>query len=505
MSTLEGTCLELEALPFDQYQRYRLVADLLDQVAPTESLRLLDVGGRTALLRAFRPGDRVELVDVEASQVPGLVLGDGAALPFREGVFDAVCAFDTLEHVPPAGRDAFVRECHRVASRWVILAGPYAAPRVDEAEERLMDFLEHKLRLRHRYLAEHRDNGLPDRQRTEALLRELGGRVASFGHGELGRWLALMCVELYLDHDPMLRPIAPRFYRFYNRVLFESDTGPEVYRHAIVAAKGEAPLPKGFGDDLLGGGSPRLPAEGQEVLTRLAAELLAFDRDRDALTPELERLREIIASLESDLAGHKARLADRSSDLEAHGAALRELRATYEEAREEHARERAALQADLDEHARALAEARRLHESTLAEAADQEARFEQRLEEHQAVIATLEEDLAGHRAALTSLRQELQEARAAQDEQMRARSEDAANFARDLEALREHQQSLEGELARTQEAAAAIQRELLDARQDIAGLLAQLTQRGQELEVLRAALRDRWGNLRRAFGPKRPL
>ena len=238
----DATAVELGALPFDQYQRYRLVADLLGEVRGDTPLRVLDVGGRTALLRAFMPEDRVELVDVEPSDAPGLVLGTGAALPFRDGAFDAVCAFDTLEHVPPPFREAFVAECARVAGRWVILAGPYAHPRVDAAEERLVDFLQHKLGVRHRYLSEHRENGLPSRPATTATLEAAGAQVASFGHGELSRWLALMCVELYLDHDPMLRPVAPRFFRFYNEALFGSDHGDEVYRHAVVGAFGGAPL-----------------------------------------------------------------------------------------------------------------------------------------------------------------------------------------------------------------------------------------------------------------------
>jgi len=138
-------------LPFDQYQRYRLVADLVGAVRPKRGkLRVLDVGGRTAVLRDFLPKDQVWLVDVEASQEPGLVLGDGSALPFQDGAFDLVAAFDTLEHVPPAARQAFVAECARVAGRWVVLAGPYQAPEVDEAETLLQRFLRDKLGLEHR-------------------------------------------------------------------------------------------------------------------------------------------------------------------------------------------------------------------------------------------------------------------------------------------------------------------------------------------------------------------
>ena len=46
------------SLPFDQYQRYRLVADLINQVRPEgRRLRVLDVGGRTGLLKRFLPSE----------------------------------------------------------------------------------------------------------------------------------------------------------------------------------------------------------------------------------------------------------------------------------------------------------------------------------------------------------------------------------------------------------------------------------------------------------------
>ncbi|MDE0916614.1 MAG: class I SAM-dependent methyltransferase, partial [Planctomycetota bacterium] len=121
---------DLLELPFDQYQRYRLVADILNEVRPKgRTLSILDVGGRTALLRQFLPSDDVTAVDLEMSDEPGLVLGDGSRLPFQDGSFDVVAGFDTLEHVPPARRTAFVDECARVASRWVVLIGPYASKR----------------------------------------------------------------------------------------------------------------------------------------------------------------------------------------------------------------------------------------------------------------------------------------------------------------------------------------------------------------------------------------
>ncbi len=195
----------IEDLPFDQYQRYRLVADILERVAAGPAVcRVLEVGGRTGLLRRFLPGRRVSLVDLEPSDEAGLVLGDGAALPFRDGSFDVVCAFDTLEHVPPGRRESFVTECARVARCYVFLAGPYREPRVDEAEMLLLKAVRDGLGIDHQHLQEHRVNGLPVRAMVEEKLRSMGGRVKSIGHGRLDRWLPSMCLGLYMDSEPIL-------------------------------------------------------------------------------------------------------------------------------------------------------------------------------------------------------------------------------------------------------------------------------------------------------------
>ena len=104
---------DVAALPFDQYQRYRLASDLLDEVRPKGTTwSVLDVGGRTALLRSFLPRDRVVPVDLEASSERPLVLGDGSALPFADASFDAVvCVAAFKNFTDPLGA---LNEMHRV-------------------------------------------------------------------------------------------------------------------------------------------------------------------------------------------------------------------------------------------------------------------------------------------------------------------------------------------------------------------------------------------------------
>jgi hypothetical protein len=129
---------DLLELPFDQFQRYRLAADLLGSVRrPGKAWRILDVGGRTGLLRRFLPEDKVELVDLEPSGEPGLVLGDGAR-PCSPTGASTSSPPSTRSSTSPGMRDAFVAEC-RLATSYVAIVG-YRHPEVDEAERLVQVF-----------------------------------------------------------------------------------------------------------------------------------------------------------------------------------------------------------------------------------------------------------------------------------------------------------------------------------------------------------------------------
>lgn len=461
--------MDVERLPFDQFQRYRLVADLVGEVRGGRTpLRVLDVGGRTALLREFLPSDQVELVDMEPSDSPGLVLGDGSNLPFRDGSFDVVAAFDTLEHVPPPRRAAFVAECARVSRGHVFLAGPYHAPRVDEAEELLLDFLRHKLRVEHRYLEEHRSNGLPDRSSTEAGLAAAGLSVASIGHGNLDRWLVLMCLELYVDHDPTLRDLGARLFKFYNTTLYASDHREPVYRHVVVGARPGQPLP----DAQRVLGPAGAPPDAMPALLPLAQELLAFDHQRDALRPEFERLHGVVRSLVEELRQRALVETTIRADLDGHAATVAALR--VELAREQaagaavrrdltqdlagHKATIAALRAEVEIRGAGLDELRR----DIGAREDRRLALEREIAEHREVRRLVEEDLQHHRAELLAhghaladrnarvedlhaeLTATLERARAAEDEVDRLRADGADLVVR----LRSRVQNLQRAFAR---------------------------------------------------------
>jgi Methyltransferase domain len=421
------TTADPEAIPFDQQQRYRLIGELLGSLrGDGPPLTILDVGGRTGVLRRYvAPDDRVVLADTESSTQHDLVLATGTCLPFPDGTFDAVVAADTLEHVPGPVREAFVRESCRVTRKWTVLAGPYQHPRVEEAEVRLAEFVRLRLKTPHRYLEEHRALGLPDRDKVERWCREGGAHtVRALGHGNLERWLGLMAVALLLDDDPATREPAARLHRFYNEALLPSDHAGRVYRHMVVAIK-DGPLPAAAEELLAPADLP--PAMGGPV-THMLEQLLSFDMARDVLVRERERLEVEIKHRERDLVGHASSLLEARRDLQQHIQSL------------------LTAKSDLEGHAQTLATVRH------------------NLVGHKQALETAHEDLAGHAQALSTARADLDGHKAKLEETLADLDHHrgvVAEQARSIEAYAAEAEALRAELEGAQSSARSIQAELL--------------------------------------------
>lgn len=505
-------------LPFDQFQRYELVRLLVESVrADGQRFRILDVGGRTALLRDFLPDDDVDLVDVDPSDARGLVLGSGAQLPFKDDAYDVVAGFDTLEHVPPPLRDAFVAECARVARRHVILAGPYHAEPVAEAEQALLDFLKVRLQWEHRYLAEHRVYGLPDMGRATEILEGAGCEVLSIGHGALDRWLPLMIVELYAEHEPLLRSIAARAYRLYNEHLFRTDHGGQVYRHALVGVLNGAPRPTLEGALEPPGSAPR---EASEALVGFGQEVLRYDALRDSYQPEMERLHGVVKSLEHDLEEHKKTLATVSED-------LRQSKATIDALRQEAERERSesgavladreerlgAVTADLETHRKVQVELRSLHEAAAKEIEVRGAeldRLRAQVGEYEGTINDLNGQLSAQNEELISAHDRLGEAlehlRSSSEEASAARTTLAGALRRDSEPAPAADPA---ELTLAEEVTLLVQacdQRLLErdqAQEQLFAMAAELAREREMRETLAAELGRPWARLGRLFSRRR--
>jgi len=100
-----------------------------------------------------------------------VVLPSGARrLPFSDRSFDFVLAMDVVEHVPASSRADFIRELVRVARSWLILSAP-CGPIAEACDAELYRWLRLRIGLDHRWLREHLEQGLPEADQIEAMLR----------------------------------------------------------------------------------------------------------------------------------------------------------------------------------------------------------------------------------------------------------------------------------------------------------------------------------------------
>jgi SAM-dependent methyltransferase len=109
--------------PFARRARARRHARFLARVAPSPSMRIVDVGCGTIGLRGLAPTLDITGVDVvERPGYPGpFVRADATGrLPFADGEFDLAYCNSVIEHVAPAQRAAFAAELRRVARGWYV-------------------------------------------------------------------------------------------------------------------------------------------------------------------------------------------------------------------------------------------------------------------------------------------------------------------------------------------------------------------------------------------------
>lgn len=198
-------------------------------------LRVLDVGG-VELTQQFMPEHDIVVTNLVREQLSA-VQSSGAALPFADRSFDVVLTVDTLEHIPPADRQAFLAEMIRVTKHFVLITGPFSSPINDEAERLLDDYIYTVTGQRHYYLAEHLKFGLPVLGATVEQLHAGGCQTVTIPSGYTPRWLAMMLLRFSLPATEQGRRSDFWLEKLYNHQFYWADHCEPSYRHIVVAAR----------------------------------------------------------------------------------------------------------------------------------------------------------------------------------------------------------------------------------------------------------------------------
>lgn len=105
------------------------------EIATREDItRVLDIGPGTTFLKdvlaIHRPDVTYETLDV-ASDVGPDHLGSITEIPLADSSYDAVCAFQVLEHIEYKHVPTAVRELFRVSKKYVFISLPHFGPSVE--------------------------------------------------------------------------------------------------------------------------------------------------------------------------------------------------------------------------------------------------------------------------------------------------------------------------------------------------------------------------------------
>ena len=311
---------ELLELPFDQYQRYRLLAEVADILRPDEQrLRVLEVGGYPPRLPRFLAHDEVIVTDQPAGDFPGYLQADGARLPFRDREFDLVASLDTLEHLPADRRGVFLDELCRTAKDYLVVAAPFQLEAAREAERIIFDFIRVHAGYEHIFFKEHLERAAPDQVEAEKQLIAAGFHTLVLANGRLDHWLMLMAIYYFLDGRPEYEPVKARTMSLWNKNYYHSDNQEPAYRHFLVGSRqpfgrAEARLLALISQEP----APALDLESVKAVIEIArldsdrrlrgqiAELenllTAREREVEGLKAEMEGLQKFVARLKSSLA-----------------------------------------------------------------------------------------------------------------------------------------------------------------------------------------------------------
>jgi O-antigen biosynthesis protein len=224
-------------VPFDQYQRYKHAADLINTVREDgQVFSILEVGANEHKnLERFLLNDSITYLDIvvpeHLKQDPSYIEGDATNMPLEDNKFDFIIALDVFEHISDPLRGAFVSELMRVSKYGFILAAPFNTPGVEESEIRANKFFETMYGFNYQWLEEHRENGLPEIEKLISFLEENHWSYLNFSHGSLKVWEKMIKIHFLAAGRSSLYDYRATIDDYYNNYIYNVDYDEPSYRN----------------------------------------------------------------------------------------------------------------------------------------------------------------------------------------------------------------------------------------------------------------------------------
>lgn len=226
-------------VPFDQYQRYKTLSDLILQYKEkvgVKSFRILEIGANVQKnLEKFLPDEDIYYSDIELPEElvddSHCFIADATNLVgIEDDTYDMVVASDVFEHIPSQLRQAFLSEINRVAKHAAIICFPFNEKHVSDAEVRVDEYFRAICGEEYRWLREHIQNGLPAKAEVNRMLDEMHLQYKEFEHGDIKTWETMTKNHMYACFAQDLIEYREQIDKFYNEQIYSNDIGECNYR-----------------------------------------------------------------------------------------------------------------------------------------------------------------------------------------------------------------------------------------------------------------------------------
>lgn len=233
-------------MSFDQFQRYKTVQIIVDNIKRHTGLKkvsVLEIGSNGQCnLEEMLPQEKIQYSNLTIPEVrmgdDRFIALDGTDMPEVEtDAYDVVVALDVFEHVPEERRERFLKETNRVAKYMTILCFPFANGQNESTEQRVNNYYKAIYGKNHIWLEEHIENGLPNRREVKEILEKEHIPYGSFEHGDIIIWEEWMKV-LFGSYDiPGVLPYLESVEEYYEQNIYPHDVGEDNYRVFLMLSK----------------------------------------------------------------------------------------------------------------------------------------------------------------------------------------------------------------------------------------------------------------------------